>query len=181
MFLAHHPILGPDYLCDHVHLYREAVPILAKSLRDVTFSRNLTTSQRSSQLAQTPPRPARPPRSPRPSRPPITPTKHQPRPPARTPRTPQPPQYHQHHQHTHTTKSTQPPTTQPEHPLPWTQCLPELSVNPLTPLSDHSKITVCLRRAHSNYEAYQKAFEMPKSNTQSIYFFLKYFPIIMMV
>ncbi|CAL8332034.1 unnamed protein product [Merluccius merluccius] len=111
VFLVHHPILGLDYLYDHVHLYKEAVPILAKTLKDVAFSRNLTT-QRSSRPAQTPPRPPRSPRPsrpPRPPRPPITPRHHQPRLPARIPRTPQPPQDHQHHQHTPKPSQFSPP------------------------------------------------------------------------
>ena len=33
VFLSHHRILGPDYLYDHVHLYREAVRILTKTLK----------------------------------------------------------------------------------------------------------------------------------------------------
>ena len=108
VFLAHHPILGPDCLYDHVHLYREAVPILAKTLKDITFSRNLTNTQSNNWPAQTPPRPSRPPR------PPIAPRHHQPRLAARIPRTPRPSQDHQHHQHTtrpsqHTPQPRPPP------------------------------------------------------------------------
>lgn len=43
VFLTHHPT-HLDCLYDHVHLYRETVRILAKTMKDATFSSNLTTA-----------------------------------------------------------------------------------------------------------------------------------------
>ena len=40
MHLAHHPTLDVDCLYDHVHLYKQAVPIFAKTLKDATLNCN---------------------------------------------------------------------------------------------------------------------------------------------
>ncbi|CAB1350421.1 unnamed protein product [Coregonus sp. 'balchen'] len=54
--LAHHPTLDLDCLYDHVHLYRETVPILAKTLKDVALNRIPTSPPRNSRAISTPPR-----------------------------------------------------------------------------------------------------------------------------
>ncbi|CAB1354062.1 unnamed protein product [Coregonus sp. 'balchen'] len=46
--LAHHPTLDLDCLYDHVHLYRETVPILAKTLKDIALNRIPTSPHRNS-------------------------------------------------------------------------------------------------------------------------------------
>ncbi|KAJ8339686.1 hypothetical protein SKAU_G00343190 [Synaphobranchus kaupii] len=51
--LAHHPALSVDDLYDQVHLLKEAVPVLAKTLKDVALNRNSTTSHRSNGQGRT--------------------------------------------------------------------------------------------------------------------------------
>ncbi|KAL6486191.1 hypothetical protein MHYP_G00055830 [Metynnis hypsauchen] len=44
--LAHHPTLDTACLYDDVQLFRELVPVFAKTLKDITLTRNVTTHQR---------------------------------------------------------------------------------------------------------------------------------------
>ncbi|KAJ8409111.1 hypothetical protein AAFF_G00241320 [Aldrovandia affinis] len=54
---AHVPTLGPDSLFDHVHLYREVVPVFAKTLKDIALE-DPVTSHRSNRRAPGTQRPA---------------------------------------------------------------------------------------------------------------------------
>ncbi|CAB1351396.1 unnamed protein product [Coregonus sp. 'balchen'] len=54
--LAHHPTLDLNCLYDHVHLYRETVPILAKTLKDIALNRSPTSPPRNSGAISSPPR-----------------------------------------------------------------------------------------------------------------------------
>lgn len=57
--LAHHPTLDFTCLYDHVHLYKTAVPVFAKTLKDVALNRNRNSTPRSNRVQQPPPRPVR--------------------------------------------------------------------------------------------------------------------------
>nr|XP_046212454.1 uncharacterized protein LOC124039932 [Oncorhynchus gorbuscha] len=48
------PTIDLDCLYDHVHLYRETVPILAKTLKDVALNRSPTSPPRNSRAISTP-------------------------------------------------------------------------------------------------------------------------------
>ncbi|KAE8297665.1 hypothetical protein D5F01_LYC04303 [Larimichthys crocea] len=70
--LAHHPTLDISCLYDHVHLFKNTVPIFAQTLKNVALNRDQSTARRRSRLARSPPRPS-------------------PRPPLRRPDLPHPP------------------------------------------------------------------------------------------
>lgn len=93
VFLAQHPTLDLDCLYDNVHLHKEAVPIFAKTLKDVALSRNPTDTPRNNRTAQIPRRPSR---SLQPSRPPRPPQYTHPRASERM-AGPRHPPHHQHH------------------------------------------------------------------------------------
>jgi len=57
--LAHHPTLDFTCLYDHVQLYKTAVPVFAKTLKDVALNRNRNSTPRSNRVQQPPPRPVR--------------------------------------------------------------------------------------------------------------------------
>ncbi len=46
VYLAQHPTLNLNSLYDHVHLHRRAVPIFAKTLKDIALSRSSSALQR---------------------------------------------------------------------------------------------------------------------------------------
>ncbi|KAK1897144.1 Myosin-1, partial [Dissostichus eleginoides] len=64
--LAHHPTLDINCLYDHVHLYKNTVPIFARTLKDVALNRDQSTPRRRSSPAQNPLRPERHPTGPPP-------------------------------------------------------------------------------------------------------------------
>ncbi|XP_070291741.1 uncharacterized protein [Salvelinus sp. IW2-2015] len=104
--LAHHPTLDLDCLYDHGHLYRETVPILAKTLKDVALNRSPTSPPRNSGAISTPPRSPR--QHPRPA--PWTP---QPRPQHHQPQCPPQPAQHRPPQPSFRATQTRPPTPLP--------------------------------------------------------------------
>ncbi|KAE8293001.1 hypothetical protein D5F01_LYC08094 [Larimichthys crocea] len=55
--LAHHPTLDISCLHDHVHLFKNTVPIFAQTLKNVALNRDQSTPRRRSRLARSPPRP----------------------------------------------------------------------------------------------------------------------------
>ncbi|KAM9473035.1 uncharacterized protein ACWYII_008123 [Salvelinus alpinus] len=116
--LAHHPTLDLDCLYDHVHLNRETVPILAKTLKDVALNRSPTSPPRNSGAISTPPR------SPR-QHPGPAPWTPQPRPQHHQPQCPPQPAQHRPPQPSFRATQTRPPTPLPhtadphlEEPLP---------------------------------------------------------------
>ncbi|KAK1903547.1 Conidiophore development regulator abaA [Dissostichus eleginoides] len=64
--LAHHPTLDINCLYDHVHLYKNTVPIFARTLKDVALNRDQSTPRRRSSPAQNPLTPERHPTGPPP-------------------------------------------------------------------------------------------------------------------
>ncbi|XP_071186896.1 uncharacterized protein [Salvelinus alpinus] len=104
--LAHHPTLDLDCLYDHVHLYRETVPILAKTLKDVALNRSPTSPPRNSRAISTLPR------SPR-QHPGPAPWTPQPRPQHHQPQCPPQPAQHRPPQPSFRATQTRPPTPLP--------------------------------------------------------------------
>ncbi|XP_030279699.1 histone-lysine N-methyltransferase set1-like isoform X2 [Sparus aurata] len=62
--LAHHPTLDVNCLYDHVHLFKNKVPIFARTLKDVALNRDQSTPHRRSSSTHNPLRPTRPPTGP---------------------------------------------------------------------------------------------------------------------
>ncbi|KAE8297667.1 hypothetical protein D5F01_LYC04305 [Larimichthys crocea] len=87
--LTHHATLDISCLYDHVHLFKNTIPIFAQTLKNVALNRDQSTPCRRSRLARSPPRPP-------------------PRPPPRRPDLPHPPPRRPHQD------SYEPPHTQPE-------------------------------------------------------------------
>lgn len=67
--LAHHPTLYLNCLYDHVHLFKNTVPIFAQRLKDIVLNRDQSTPHRRSSSAYNPIRPTNTPQYHHPDKP----------------------------------------------------------------------------------------------------------------
>ncbi|KAJ8369386.1 hypothetical protein SKAU_G00094140 [Synaphobranchus kaupii] len=162
--LAHHPALSVDDLYDQVHLYKEAVPVLAKTLKDVALNRNSTTSHRSNGQGRT----QTPRRTPRPSN--NTPSR------ADQPRPEHHRLYHHHHYPPHPPRQTRPQEhtrlIQPDPAAARPGPVPPPS--PAAPHQQHQlqsggptpvKMTRPVKRTHKGHKKYRRTEEDQESDT----------------